>query len=903
MKFTDLLLPLTILLISMESFTSWATENENIFPLSNCSKTCGDIKIEYPFGIGVGCYRTVEFNLTCAYDSDPPRLLLGNDTIQVRNFNMEKGLVYIEPPYVTLNADAYMNSTSIDLKNLPLSFNLGLMYSRTSIELMSFNNLYVAGCNATANILDVSTNGIIGVCSTICSSRNTSTTKQIFMSDNGYCGFDMFDVKTNKNSWAIQLTRLNETENENSMISNNTSSIIALIYDEESSSHDDLQKFINNRNKTGLTATLAWYINDYPTCKEARKRSDTYACRSHRSECSDVFPEDSLYWNETIGYNCRCSLDYDGNPYLPDGCKLGKNFTSTPAKDCQTKCGNITISFPFGLKKGCYRGEGFALTCNETSHPPTLLFGDYYVVSKISLQGKLEFNIPSYFDFSFRQSYFTSSKENMISINWVIDYQSCNDAEKDATTFACMDAHSICVNVNDTGNIQDMGYRCNCSDGYIGNPYLQDGCKEDPQYEAYLVSRKKTLLLGVLLGASIGIGFLLLCITWVILRRKWKSRNQKKIRQRNFHENHGLLLQQIIFTTDYADEKINIFSLEEMEKATNNFDETRVLGKGGHGTVYKGILSDQRIVAIKKSKIVRKSEIDQFINEVAILSQISHRNIVKLLGCCLETDVPLLIYEFVSNGTLSDHLHILQGESKLSWDDRLRIATESAGALAYLHSAASISIFHRDVKSSNILLDDTFRAKVSDFGASRFIPLNQTHIVTAIHGTFGYLDPEYYQTSQLTEKSDVYSFGVILLEILTGKKPAYSTKSGLPQNLTMNFLPATRENMLYDLVEDRVLQEGTEHEILEISNLIKICLSLKGAERPTMKEVEYKLQDIRKARMKKKKVCIPEGNEETERLLTMSSYSSSELMDQINQENSRNYSFEKEVMWSQNYPR
>ncbi|KAG6469625.1 hypothetical protein ZIOFF_070555 [Zingiber officinale] len=214
----------------------------------------------------------------------------------------------------------------------------------------------------------------------------------------------------------------------------------------------------------------------------------------------------------------------------------------------------------------------------------------------------------------------------------------------------------------------------------------------------------------------------------------------------------------------------------------------------------------------------------------------------------LETEVPLLIYEFISNGTLSDHLHVSQDESKLSWDDRLRIASESAGALAYLHSAASMSVFHRDVKSSNILLDDTFKAKVSDFGASRFIPLDQTHIVTVIHGTFGYIDPEYYQTSQLTAKSDVYSFGIILLELLTGKKPIFSTKDGLQQNLAMNFLQATRENMLLDLIEDRVLQEGTKQEFLEISSLIEICLNLKGAKRPTMKEVEYKLQSMRKGK-------------------------------------------------------
>ncbi|KAM3259839.1 hypothetical protein ACQJBY_051247 [Aegilops geniculata] len=443
----------------------------------------------------------------------------------------------------------------------------------------------------------------------------------------------------------------------------------------------------------------------------------------------------------------------------------------------------------------------------------------------------------------------------------------------DAGKSACRSSHSSCSNV--TNNYR-TGYVCHCQEGYEGNPYLAGagGCQdvnECAQPDKFMCSGvctntpggyhcvcpprsrgnprikdgcvKSSLSLGLSIGIGIGSGaaLLFLVLGAIFVTRKLKRQRAKVSKQKFFKQNRGHLLEQLVSQKADIAERM-IIPLVELEKATNNFDKAREIGGGGHGMVYKGIMSDLHVVAIKKSKAAIQKEIDEFINEVAILSQINHRNVVKLFGCCLETEVPLLVYEFISNGTLYHHLHVEEPEASLPWVDRLRIATETARALAYLHSAVSFPIVHRDIKSQNILLDGTLIAKVSDFGASRCIPLDQTGDETAIQGTFGYLDPMYCYSGQLTEESDVYSFGVLLMELLTRKKPCSYRSSG-EKSLVAYFTSLLAEGDLSSVLDPQVVMEGGK-KIEEVIMLAAACVRMEGGQRPTMRQVEMTLESL-----------------------------------------------------------
>ncbi|KAF8094531.1 hypothetical protein N665_0360s0034 [Sinapis alba] len=409
-----------------------------------------------------------------------------------------------------------------------------------------------------------------------------------------------------------------------------------------------------------------------------------------------------------------------------------------------------------------------------------------------------------------------------------------------------------------------MSYRnCYCNNGYTGNPYVQHGCVDIDECKGQNICGERTCVnwpgtyscnpivtkpqkASVLQGVLIGLGVLLFVLGVLGLYKLMKKR-RKIIRSKKFFKRNGglLLKQQLTTTKDGNVEMSRIFTSKELKKATDNFNMNRVLGKGGQGTVYKGMLVDGRIVAVKRSKLVDEDKMQEFINEVALLSQVNHRNIVKLLGCCLETEVPILVYEYIPNGDLFKRLHDESDDYNMTWEVRLRIAVEIAGALSFMHSASSFPIYHRDIKTTNILLDEKYRAKVSDFGTSRSVTVDQTHLTTLVAGTFGYMDPEYFLSSQYTDKSDVYSFGVVLVELITGEKPLTRVRSEEGRGLAADFLEAIKENRVFDIIDDRIKDQSKLDQVMAVTKLARRCLSRKGRKRPNMREVSIELERIR----------------------------------------------------------
>nr|CAD40795.3 OSJNBb0076A22.6 [Oryza sativa Japonica Group] len=389
-------------------------------------------------------------------------------------------------------------------------------------------------------------------------------------------------------------------------------------------------------------------------------------------------------------------------------------------------------------------------------------------------------------------------------------------------------------------------YRCNCSQGFHGNPYLKpedpdscqdiDECKEPYKYPCHGKCRNKV---GGICASLVVALTTLLGIEWIKYKQRIKRQDIMRKRGEYFHLHGGQLLTDMMNIENNISFKL--YDRDDIELATKGFDKTSIIGEGGQGTVFKGYNLDQvnNPVAIKKCKGFDENSRTEFTQELLILSRVNHENIVKLLGCCLQFEVPVLVYEFVPNKTLHYLIHSQNDPSIRTLEIRLKVAAESAEAFSYLHSLDH-PILHGDVKSMNILLSNNFIAKISDFGCSKIRAADGHDDV--VKGTIGYLDPEYLLKFELTDKSDVYSFGVVLLELLTRRTPLSKQKV----SLASVFQEAMKEGLFLELIDTEILHEDNMGLIGDLARLACQCLAMTSESRPTMCRIAEELRRIEK---------------------------------------------------------
>ncbi|XP_074277113.1 putative LRR receptor-like serine/threonine-protein kinase At1g06840 isoform X2 [Silene latifolia] len=342
-------------------------------------------------------------------------------------------------------------------------------------------------------------------------------------------------------------------------------------------------------------------------------------------------------------------------------------------------------------------------------------------------------------------------------------------------------------------------------------------------------SINKAVLGIILIGVSLFAVITTVAVTLLIL--KWKRR-QRQLSRRILSEKMSIKI-----------DGVKEFTFKEMARATNNFNSSSQVGRGGYGKVYKGTLADDTVIAVKRAEEGSLQGTREFLTEIHILSRLHHRNLVSLVGYCGENGEQMLVYEFMPNGTLQDWLSG-KSERSLSFWMRLRIALGAAKGILYLHREANPPIFHRDIKASNILLDSNLIAKVADFGLSRLAPAIDDegdvshHVSTVVKGTPGYLDPEYCLTHKLTDKSDVYSLGVVFLELITGVRPISYGK-----NLVREVSAAHKSGTLLEIIDSRM--NGYSCECVErFIALARRCCEDKPETRPSMLDVVRELEDI-----------------------------------------------------------
>lgn len=372
-----------------------------------------------------------------------------------------------------------------------------------------------------------------------------------------------------------------------------------------------------------------------------------------------------------------------------------------------------------------------------------------------------------------------------------------------------------------------------------------------PSTPAPLISADKGYHSNIILIVGIVVGILIVVVmSMLILYACAYKRGKKKRLAKETVTSGGVDSVQTVASFAHPTSTRHL-AYEELKEATANFAPSSVLGEGGFGRVFKGVLSDGTAVAIKRLSTGGQQGDKEFLVEVEMLSRLHHRNLVKLVGyySSVDSSQNLLCYELVPNGSLEAWLHgPLGANCPLEWDIRMKIALDAARGLAYLHEDSQPCVIHRDFKASNILLENNFHAKVADFGLAKQAPEGRAnYLSTRVMGTFGYVAPEYAMTGHLLVKSDVYSYGVVLLELLTGRKPVDMSQPSGQENLVTWAKPILRDkDRLEELVDPRLEGKYPKEDFVRVCTIAAACVAPEANQRPTMGEVVQSLKMVQR---------------------------------------------------------